>query len=181
MWLDEAALDEYTDRFDHDAFRHEMLDRYDVPSDGGDLARYLAGEPGPDPAVTEPWGGWVRRQVARGATVRRLRTLAGPPGDYLRWEMEWVYTANVEAGEDIRILDLAERRPEHPLAVEFWMLDHQRVALMNYDLDGRFVNAHAQEGPLARVLREKRDAAWELAEPFTSWWARRPDLHRASA
>lgn len=180
MWLDEAALDEYTDRFDHDAFRHEVLDRYDVPSDGGDLARYLAGEPAPDPAVIEPWGEWVRKQTARGATIRRLRTLTKPPGDYLRWEMEWVYTANVAAGEDIRILDLVENEWSVAIApdTEFWMLDHERVALLDYDPDGRFVGAYTQEGQIARLIRDLRDQSWVIAEPFTSWWARHPEHHR---
>lgn len=179
MRLDEQGLDEYTDRFDHDAFRHESLDTYTVASDGDAFRAWLAGRPA-DPEVTGPWGAWVRDQRARDATVRRLRTLTGPPSDYVRFEAEVFYTANTAAGEEIRILDLTERRaPRGLLTAEYWMLDGRRVALMRYHPDGRFSHADTVTGWRARRLRTARDAAWRAAEPFASWWARHPEHHRA--
>lgn len=179
--LDEAALDEYTDRFTHDAFRYETLTRYDVESDGGEFARYLAGEPGPDPAVTGPWGDWVRAQLARGAQVRRLRVLTEVPGDYLRFEMDWFYTANGAAGEQIRVLDLTERARPHGVALyEFWMLDGERAVLMQYDKGGRFLHGVVADAATVKQVRRARDVAWDAAEPFPEWWARHPQYRRAS-
>lgn len=180
MRLDEAGLDEYTDRFEHDAFRHEVLTRYDVASDGGGFARWLAGEPCPDTAVIGAWGRWVAVQRRRAATVRRVRVLYDRPTDYLRFEAEWAYAANVAAGEDIRVLDLTERqRPEDLLDTEFWMLDGARAVLMTYDEQGRFLYGDTVEGRAARKIRRARDAAWQAAEPFTQWWTRHPEYRRA--
>ncbi|MGI9001115.1 MAG: DUF6879 family protein [Pseudonocardia sp.] len=181
MRLDEAGLDEYTDRFDHDAFRHETLTRYQVASDGGDFARWLAGEAGPDPDVVGPWGRWVHAQLDRGATVRRVRVLYGPPSDYLRYEAEWAYTANLDAGELIRVLDLTEQeRPAGMVDDEFWMLDGERAVLMTYAADGRFLHGDTVEGRAAERISHARDAAWDAAEPFGQWWARHPEYHRAA-
>lgn len=185
MRLDEAGLDEYTDEFVHDAFRHETLTAYDVSSDGGEFARFCAGEHGPRAEVIAPWGRWVRQQRARGATVRRLRILFAPPADYLRFEMAWAYTANLQAGEDIRILDLTgQRRPPFVTDDEFWMLDRERVALMSYDDRGRFDHADTVEGAGATPIALAAETAWDAAEPFAIWWARHPQYHgpiRASA
>lgn len=179
MRLDEAALDEYTDQFVHDAFRHETLTAYDVSSDGGEFARFRAGERSPNAEVVAPWGRWVRQQRARGATVRRLRILFAPPGNYLRFEMAWAYTANVQAGEDIRILDLAgQPRPPFVVDDEFWLLDRERAALMHYDERGRFDHADTVEGFDATPIVLAADMAWDAAEPFTAWWARHPQYHR---
>lgn len=181
MRLDEEAMDAYTDRFDRDALRVETLTRYDVPSDGGDFARYLAGEAQPATAVVEPWRTWIRAQVARGATVRRLRILHAPPGDYLRYECEWGYVLNVAAGEDIRILDLTGRpRLAGIVDTELWMLDETRIALMRYGEDGRFLHADTVEGEQANRWQESCAAAWQAAEPFTAWWAAHPEYHRCN-
>lgn len=54
--LDEQQLADYIDgHFTSTLFRLEALDTYDVGSNGNDLARYLAGEPGPDMARKGPW------------------------------------------------------------------------------------------------------------------------------
>lgn len=176
MRLDEQGLDEYTDQFEHDAFRHECLDGVGADSDA-----YIAWQAGApvDPAVGAQWGGWVREQLARNATVRRLRTLDGSPSDYVRFEAAVFYTANATAGEEIRILDLGDDRA--PVLPEFWMLDHRRVALMYYDPAGSFSHAETLDSQAAQELRQARDAAWAAAEPFSSWWARHPEYHDARA
>lgn len=179
MRLDERGLDEYTDRFEHEAFRHEALQGYAVASDGNAFVRWLAGQP-VDRAVGAPWAAWVRSQRERGVAVRRLRTLTEPPSDYLRFEAEVLYTANTAAGEEIRILDLTERpRPDGLVLDEYWMLDGERVALMHYLPDGRFSHADTVEDVAARRIRLSRDAAWEAAEPFTTWWGRHVEYHSA--
>lgn len=178
MRLDEAALDEYTDQFVHDAFRYETLTFYDVASDGADFARFRAGESAPSSDVVGPWGAWVAQQLGRGATVRRVRVLYGPPDDYLRFELGWVYAANAAAGEQIRILDLTERaRPDGVLDDEFWLLDGARAVLMHYDDQGRFQHGDTVEGLDANPIVLAGDVAWATAEPFTAWWARHPHYH----
>lgn len=181
MLLDEAGLDDYTERFEFEAFRQEVRDQYDVPSDGGDFARYLAGEADPDPAVVGPGREWLRDQCRRGRAVRRVRVLYGPLSRYLRYECEWAYTRSVDAGEDIRVLDLVEQDPPAGLiGEEFWLLDRLRTVVMRYDHAGRFRHGQAVEGPEAGPWVACRDAVWGAAEPFTRWWERHAAYHRAA-
>ncbi|MGH3319846.1 MAG: DUF6879 family protein [Streptosporangiaceae bacterium] len=54
--LDLPAIDAYFDvHFRASAFRLETLDRYDVETDGADIARYFAGEDAPNAAAKQPW------------------------------------------------------------------------------------------------------------------------------
>ncbi|MBA3907686.1 MAG: hypothetical protein H0X35_13525 [Pseudonocardiales bacterium] len=181
MLLDERGLDEYTDRFAFEAIRQEVLDLYDVPSDGGDFGRYLAGARSPDPAVIAPWCDWVRDRRRRGGAVRRVRVLQDQPTRYVCFECEWAYAYNVAAGEEIRVLDLTEvATPAGFVADDFWLLDRARAVVMEYDIDGHFQHGEALEGTAARPWVAARDAAWAAAEPFTDWWHRHPEYHRAA-
>jgi hypothetical protein len=176
--LDEQGLDEYTDDFAHDAFRQETRTFYAVASDGDGFARFLAGEPGPSEQVVGPWGAWVQAQRVRGATVRRLRILYAPPGDYLRFELGWAYTANAAAGEDIRILDLTERaRPHGIVDDEYWMLDRRRAVHMSYADNGQWLHGDTVEGRAAKPVCRALETAWAAGEPFRQWWDRHPGYH----
>lgn len=178
MRLDEQGLDEYTDDFTHDAFRQETRTFYAVASDRDGFERFLAGAPGPTEEVVGPWGVWVQSQRARGATVRRLRILYAPPEDYLRFELGWAYTANLAAGEDIRILDLTERpRPVGIVDDEYWMLDRQRAVRMHYADNGEWLHGETVEGEAVNPVVRSLETAWHAAEPFAQWWVRHPDYH----
>jgi len=179
--LDEAGLDDYTDRFEFEAFRQEVRDHYEVASDGGDFGRYLANEAHPDPAVVGPWREWLRDQRRRGRAVRRVRVLYRPPSRYVRYECEWAYTRSVDAGEDIRVLDLVEQDPPVGLiGEEFWLLDRSRAVVMSYDHAGRFQHGRTVEGSDVDPWVAYRDAVWTAAEPFMRWWERHPEYHRAA-
>lgn len=166
--------------FTHSAFRLENLDRYDVETEGADVDRYLAGEEEPQAAARQPWLEQLRADTAAGKKWSRVHVLRSPLNGYLRYECEWAYVGNVAAGEGIRILDLAERpRPSALVDQEFWILDDEYLLIMHYDADGRFLHGQPLPGSELPRYRAARDAAWEAAEPFTSWWARHPEYHRA--
>lgn len=178
--LDEQQLGDYIDRhFDSTLFRLETLDQYDVGSNGDDLDRYLAGEPGPDMARKGPWMDQIRSEVARGLHTYRVHVVRGPLTPYLRFEFEWGYVHNAAAGEHIRILDLTEQ-PEPPALAheDFWLIGDDRAVRMHYDLGGRFLGAEI--APASEVPRYSaaRDAAWEAALPFTDYWAAHPQYRR---
>jgi hypothetical protein len=169
-------------RFTRLAFRLETLDAYDVGSDGGDVARYLRGEPEPDPERKGAWLARLRDERAAGKFRQRVHVLRSPLSDYLRYECEWGYVPNVAAGEDVRILDLAEQPRPAGLDIDhdFWLLDDQAVVRMHYDPAGRFTGAEIlTEADLPRY-RAARDAALSAAEPFTSYWQRHTEYHRSS-
>lgn len=178
--LDEQELGNYIDRhFASTLFRLEVLDRYDVGSNGDDLNRYLAGEPGPDMARKGPWMDQLRSEVARGLHTYRVHVVRGPLSPYLRFEFEWGYTYNAAAGEHIRILDLAEQPgPPAAAAGDFWLIGDDRAVRMHYDPGGRFLGAEvAPENEIPRY-RAIRDATWAAAVPFTDYWAAHPQYHR---
>jgi hypothetical protein len=164
------------------AFRLETLDVYTSASDGGDVARYLAGEPAPDPERKQRWLSQLRDECAQGRVRQRVHVLTSPIGPYLRYECEWGYAPNTEAGEDVRILDLAERPRPPALDVnhDFWLINDQDVIRMHYDTDGRFTAAEvADPGALLRY-RAARDAALVAAESFTGWWRRHPEYYQVN-
>jgi hypothetical protein len=178
--LDAAQLgDLIRSRFTASAFRLETLDSYDVGSDGGDVARYLRGENGPDPARKDAWLARLRREVSEGRRRQRVHVWTGPLTPYLRYEAEWGYLPNVRAGEDVRILDLAERpRPEGLPEHDFWLLDNRTAIRMHYDAGGSFVGAEVVgDDALPRYIAA-RDAAVRAAEPFIPYWQRHPEYHR---
>lgn len=181
MRLDEAGLVEYVAQFEFDALRHETLQRYAVPSDGGDFDRYLAGETHPDPALGRVWRDKVARRAAEGRITRRVRILRNRPSEYVCFEAEWQYTRNEAVGERIRILDLTETaRPLGLIDDELWVLDRSRVVVMHYDESGAFDHGDALEGDAAALYVAAAQTAWGHAEPFGSWWARHPQYHRAN-
>ena len=179
--LDERGLDEFfTEHFHGTAFRLEVRDRYAVASDGGDFARYLAGEDLPDAARKNAWLDELRADTAAGKRWQWVHVVHAPLSDYLRYAFEWGYAINIHAGADVRILDLAEHpRPVGLPDEDFWLLDDQAVLTMRYGDSGEFLGAEpVGQAELARY-RRARDAAWDAAEPFAAYWARHPGYHRA--
>lgn len=167
------------------AFRLETLDAYEVASDGSDFARWLAGEPAPTPQRKEPWLARLRSERDRGLYRSRVHVVESPLSDYLRYECEWSYLPNGEAGEDIRILDLSEvplPADEHALFVQtgdFWLINGQTVR-MDYDNRGQFVSAQVVRDGQNHYHRAA-EVAWDRAEPFRQWWDRHPTYHRQAA
>jgi len=181
--MDERELGEFIDRhFTSELFRLETLPHYSVASDGDDLAAYLAGRPGPDMARKGPWLNVIRDEVSRGLHTYRVHVVTSPLSDYLRFEFEWGYILNAEAGEHIRILDLAERdEPADLIGEDFWFIagqDRDRVARMRYDATGRFLGADVvDEAEVDRYRRACR-AAWTAAVPFEDYWRTHPQYWR---
>jgi hypothetical protein len=176
-------LSERLGRFTATAFRLELLPVYTSASDGGDVARYLRGEAAPDPERKEAWLSRLRAERDQGRIRQRVHVLASPIGGYLRYECEWGYAPNAAAGEDVRILDLAERSLPAALAGidhDFWLIDDAEVIVMHYDQDGRFTAAELLADTALPRYRAARDAALAAAEPFGPWWRRHPESHQVN-
>jgi hypothetical protein len=159
--------------FQRSAFRLETLPAYSIDSEAESFRLWREGGPEPVWREERPWLTTIRAAVARGATMERVRVVRRPLSDYIRFELDWGYPANVEAGEDIRILELAPADalpwiPDPALGYDFWVFDAVTVVRMEYDGAGRFigpVDASANEVPFIDV----RDWAMHRAEPFSSY------------
>jgi hypothetical protein len=182
LLLDAAGLGAFLDRAQHDLFRLEARDSYDVATDGGDFHRYVRGEPGPDPARKQPWLDRLAADREAGLQHRRVHVLRSPIGDYLRYEAEWGYAFNTQAGEEIRILDTADMPcPGRLLLDDYWVADGRDVVLMHYDAAGRFLAASVLAPEAIGIYGAAAAEAWDVARPFEVWWAAHPEYHRRAA
>src|ERR687893_1155442 len=146
--MDAAALRAHIrEHFGRTAFRLETLQQYEVASDGSDFARYLAGEAEPTPERKQPWLDRLRSERERGLHRSRVRLVTHPVTDYTRYECEWGYAPNVEAGEEVLILDAGEAHvtdtdvEQLKQRGDFWLIDDAHVAVMHYGPDGQFLGA----------------------------------------
>lgn len=174
--MDQQALGSHFDAAT-DVLRVEARDFYASSSDFDWPAAYLRGDPPPDIEAKRPWLDRLAAAARSGRPRRRLRAVARPVPDYVRYSAEWGYVDNVAAGEHIKILDMAARPEGYHSASsigDVYIVDGDVIA-MNYDERGRFQYAEQTRDPeRARIASE----LWAFGQDFTEWWAANPDLHR---
>jgi len=94
--------------FQRSAFRLEMLPAYFIPQEAELLAAFRRGENVRVP-YDHPWPALVHQATHAGKTMQRVRVVAHPLSDYLRFELS-LYPRSVKAGEEIRVANL----DDHP-------------------------------------------------------------------
>jgi hypothetical protein len=155
--------------FEHTAFRLEVRDRYNSPSEAEPLRRFLADEPD-DLAWFQDWTALVRTATAEGRRFSRVRVVSLPLTDYSRFGVEYSQHT-IAAGDDIRYLprDRADAigLPDH----DYWLFDSRKLAWMHFnETDDRFLGSEIIEDPAAVVQHNYwRDAA-------RHWAVRRDDF-----
>lgn len=169
MLLAGDAWRAFFDSFEHEAFRLETRSAYAMPDEDEEFQEFLAtGEL--HIAQDDAWLTRVRNYRATGRRIGRVHVLTRPLSDYLRYEFA-AYAYNVEAGEDIRILDLTGRQNPGLPDQDFWMFDDTKVVDMRYRPDGTQVGRDLLEGPDLDQYRHWRDLAVSLSVPFTEYAA----------
>lgn len=165
-----------------DMIRIQTLDSYAVPSDDADFAGYLNGDPAPTSPYREPFFQQLRDERGKGMVWRDLTVVNGWPTDYQRYGFEWVCEDSVAAGQDIRVLDLAEQPVASVLldTGDFWVVEGRHAVLVRYDEQGRHLGEVAVEDSGAFGYVAAAELAWQLGTPFTEWWAAHPEYRRAS-
>lgn len=181
--LDLSQLRQVLNTATQDLFRWETLPAYEVASDGSDYRRYLDGADAPTPERKQPWLDILRAWADQGRARRRVRIIHDPITDYERYACEWGYALNAQAGEIIRIIDLAHAQllPELArIAGDFWFIDGREVVAMHYEPDGQFRAAEILPPQQLAEYREIAALAWESGEDFTTWWNAHPQHHRST-
>jgi hypothetical protein len=167
--LEGEAWSRYFRDFRSSAFRLELHPIYTMPSEADELRRFLAGEK-PPPGYHYGWLDTMAAAGAAGKTVRRVRVVRQPLTDYVRYEFEWGFVYNAEAGEDIRVLDLTDRPdpglPDH----DFWLFDEHALVKMLYRPDGTQIARELVTSPDLSTYLGYRDLAWRDAIPFRDYW-----------
>lgn len=180
--LDLSQLRQALDVTTQDLFRWETLPAYEVASDGSDYRRYLDGADAPTPERKQPWLDTLRAWADQGRYRRRVRIIHDPITEYERYACEWGYALNAQAGEIIRIIDLA-RTPLPPelmkIMGDFWLIDDRDVVAMHYEPDGQFRAAEILSPEQVAEYHEAAELAWGLGEDFTTWWNAHPHHHRS--
>ncbi|WP_327413803.1 DUF6879 family protein [Streptomyces sp. NBC_01233] len=169
MLLDGDAWQAYFRDFKRSAWRLEVQPTYTMPAEAESLARFLRGEPKPE-THNAAWHGTVRAAVEAGKSFGRVRVVRQPLTDYQRYQFAWGVPGNIQAGEDIQVLDLTGRDLDLP-DQDFWMFDESTMVHLNYRPDGTQINRELIESPdLSKYLRW-RDVALENAVPFGEYRA----------
>jgi hypothetical protein len=177
---DQFAAD-FGDSFTRSAFRLELLDYYVAPNEVEPFRSFLAGEP-PDWAWREPWKRFVRQARAAGRTMARVHVLSEPLSDYLRFELTAVYPANVDAGEDVRVLPASAAEGLELPGRDYWLLDSERVAAMTYDEAGNWLSVELTDAPdVVAYHCQARDAAMAHAIPLTTYLAETEQIIKETA
>jgi Family of unknown function (DUF6879) len=180
----EQFVRDFDGLFTRCVFRLEALDWYDAPNEHEPYARFLAGEP-TDWAWREPWKRIVRQHRASGRIMQRVHVVSEPVSDYIRFELLRVYPANVEAGEEVRILSraIAERLSmDLGLDGDFWLFDRALAARLIYDASGGVSRVEMERDPGEILwLAYMRDLALFYSIPLAQYVAEHNITERKQA
>src|SRR6476661_1142875 len=115
-------------QFSRSCFRLETLQCYGASGEDDSIRAFLAGQsPQPHPGKRE-WMALVGAGIRDGRTMQRVHVVIEPLTDYLRFEVAWSYAHSVAAGEEVRIISLAEGEswpPGVPMC-DFWLFRRHR-------------------------------------------------------
>lgn len=170
MILDGAALGKRFDECQVSAWRFECQPTYSMSREQDNLRRWRAGESKPE-AHNSKWHEEVREIVQSGRSIGRVRTVRFPLTEYQRFQLDWAIPGNIEAGEDIRILDLTDLELDLP-SHDFWLFDDAIVVDLNFNPDGTLLNIDQRENPDLTQHRKWRDMALTHAVSLNEWNAR---------
>lgn len=96
--------------FRYSLFRLETLQVYRGSSEDEAFAAYRAGRSIPVTPELREWCARVHRRVSDGCAVQRVHVVTEPATEYIDFEVA-SYAPNVDAGEDVRIIRVAEGHP----------------------------------------------------------------------
>ena len=156
----------------HSLWRWEAQPAYHEPDEAEPFARWQRGEQD-DFVWFQGWLDHLRTATADGRRYERVRRLAEPPTDYQRWSLT-VAALNVDAGEDVRLLD-ASRADELGLPTyDFVIIDDLDVLRMEFGPDGFAGAERIDDQDAIAQHRTWRAAAWEHATTFIAYTSRSP-------
>ena len=138
-----TALDESFETFAHEAFRFEAMPHYVSAGESRAIDDFLNGRAPQSVAEHSAWLDLVRESTSPERRVRRVRIVDDPLTDYQRFQLDWAYPQNAEAGEEIRTVPRAVVRALLTAPSDFWLFDEQWGLDMVYDYRGHFL--YAQE------------------------------------
>jgi hypothetical protein len=135
VYLDGDEWQAYFRDFKRSAFRLEVHQTYTMPAEAETVRSFLNGE-SMLAGFNAPWHRTIRDHAAAGRNMTRAKIVRRPLTPYSRYLFEWCIPGNVAAGEDYRIIDLADRPNPGLPEQDFWLFDETTVVHLNYRPDG---------------------------------------------
>lgn len=168
---EDEFVQQFTD-FQHNAWKLEVRDRYNVAEETETIRRFLrTGElgRGEDHARTSSWHRNVTATAREGKTWQRVRVVSEPLSDYITWEHA-VTRFNIEAGEDIRWLPRDHPAVNELPEMDFWLFDDSWICVLHFDENDVPYRLERLDDP-AEVSRYRRwrDIAWQHAVPHSDF------------
>lgn len=163
------------------AHRLETLQHYDVPSDEERQRAFHTTGALPPPRTGKADDLSLISEIRQsGRDVGRVHVVDWPLSDYVRYELA-VYAENVDAGEDIRIADLATHPALAELTTDFAIFDagteDPSVIIFDYSDEGRIRGyRHSQDTAEIAAYRQQYELARRHSVPLPEYLA----AHRGS-
>lgn len=162
------------DGFSRSAFRLECLPIYSVESEREQFDAYLRGDSSANTGNRQ-WVDYVSNRIAEGKEIARVHIIPRDLTDYLRFEIDWCYSCNANAGESVRFIfedELPNELSPRKLA-DFWLFDDEAVLIQRYGDDGRWLRSDILTDPdQVQTVCELRDRLIALSFPLTELAAR---------
>jgi len=171
-----AAWFELFTSFRRIARRLETRDHYQVPGEEYYLEQFLSGryDDTEHRAYFADWIEPVRAATKAGKRLERVRVVPKELTPYLRLEVRW-NRYNAEAGEDIRYLSQDKADELSLPAHDFWIFDSERLALMYFTADHRWLGADLITDPAIVAKHEHwMDVAIQHATTYVKYLTANP-------
>jgi len=157
--------------FERSAFRFEAQPAYTIPAEQERIALWRTGAAKPADH-NQAWHDRVARFTAQGRAISRVRVVRRPLTEYQHYSFAWSVPGNIEAGEDVRVLDLADHPDLEPLPRwDWWMFDDETVVRLDFNDDGTAAGRELVDEADLVEYRRIRDLACSLAIPFAAYVA----------
>ncbi|WP_406316306.1 hypothetical protein OHA77_04420 [Streptosporangium sp. NBC_01639] len=154
--------------FQHVAFRLEVRDRYNEPSEAATVRAFLdSGEM--DGSLLATWAATISQRTKDGQRMERVRVVSEPHSDYTRFGLA-LAAHNTAAGEDIRYLPRDQAvgldLPDH----DFWLIDSTTLLILRFGDDDVLLGADLVTDPAVVVKHcYYRDVARHYAAPWIEY------------
>ena len=141
------------------AFRFQTHGAEQPGAEADAFAAFVSGRP-VDMQWRRPWLAAIREAVESGRRVQRVLVVDDPPTPHQYFELA-LAPHSVAVGEDLRLLDGRAARVLSLPAMDFWLLDDERVVSdLADDIDDWAILEH---------LRRARDRALGAALPYAEY------------
>jgi hypothetical protein len=139
-----------------------------MPNEQPSIALFRQGKPKPE-GHNARWHETVRKNLAGHRTIGRVRVVRTPLTEYQRYQLAWGIPGNIEAGEDIRILNLSETGDLGLPDQDWWIFDAERVVHLNFRPDGSIIDRELIDDPDLAQYLDWQNVALRHAVPYTDF------------